>query len=522
MSASKKKKERQADETVQAAAVAREQKLQQEAQAERRSMRLYAAVGVIVTVLAIFLVVWNSGFIQRSATAATVGGVKYTTADAQFYYNSTYNGVLNYYYSYLGIMPFDYTTSVQDQMYDEENGITWHDYLLEEATTALANDTALVAKAKAEGYTMSQEARDSIDAFLADLNSAWPAQSTSLEAYIRANFGTYMTYDRLVELVEMQTLASDYSNSYLASLEYADDDYKAYYDENAAMLDTYTFTQYVFRASVDTTDAEGKDLGLSDEEIAQKLEEAKAEQKALADDVLARLEAGEDAQALADEYAEDLFSSAVSSLRTGSTLSTYNYAEWIMDDARKVGDITLSEYEGTTNYTYYVVRFEGRHLDDSLPANVRHALIAAETDKDASAPTSAQYDAAKSEAEALLKEWDGTEEAFMKLAAEHSADAGSAANGGLITNITASSGYVETFADWALDPARKEGDTGIVQNTGSSVKGWHIMYFVGHSDPIWKQTAYSTLANEDYTAWLETITEGYEVITGSGMKYVEG
>jgi len=525
VSASKKKKERQADEAVQAAAVEREQKLQQKAQAERRSMRMYAAVGIIVAVLAVLLVVWNSGFIQRSATAVTVNGVKYTTADAQFYYNSTYNSILNYYYGYMGILPFDYTVPVDEQMYDEENGITWHDYLMEESVNAMVSDTALVAMAEAEGYTMSQSARDSIDTFLADLERAWPAQGhASMDAYVRANFGTYMTYDRLVKLVEQQTLASDYSNAYLADLEFSDSEYKTYYDENADLLDTYTLTQYVFQASVATTDENGESLGLTEEEIADQLEKAKTEQKALADDLLARLKAGEDDQDLADEFEDQLYSSSLSSQRSGTSLSTYSFAEWAMDAARKDGDITLSENEGTNSHFYYVVRFEGRHLDESLPANVRHALIAAETDEGASVPTAAQYAAAKEEAEALLKEWesDGTEEAFAALAAEHSADTGSAANGGLITNITAGSGYVETFANWALDSARKEGDTGIVQNTGSTVKGWHLMYFVGHADPIWKQNAYNAMANEDYSAWLETVTEDYEATTGSGMKYVEG
>ena len=50
-------------------------------------------------------------------------------------------------------------------------------------------------------------------------------------------------------------------------------------------------------------------------------------------------------------------------------------------------------------------------------------------------------------------------------------DTGSAANGGLITNISSRSGYVDTFTDWALDPDRQPGDTGIVQNTWQLCQG---------------------------------------------------
>src|SRR5699024_983811 len=112
------------------------------------------------------------------------------------------------------------------------------------------------------------------------------------------------------------------------------------------------------------------------------------------------------------------------------------------------------------------------------------------------------------EAEELLEQWkagEATEDSFAALAQENSADTGSAANGGLISNISAASGYVDTFADWALDPARQPGDTGIVQNTGSSTKGWHIMYYVGSHDPIWKQTAFSALQSEDYDQLLADI-----------------
>ena len=130
---------------------------------------------------------------------------------------------------------------------------------------------------------------------------------------------------------------------------------------------------------------------------------------------------------------------------------------------------------------------------------------------------------ARAEAEELLAQWqagEATEDSFAALATEHSADPGSAANGGLISNITANSGYVETFTDWTLDPARKEGDTGIVQNTGSTVKGWHIMYYLS-GEPTWKQTADATLRSEEYAQWSEEVVAGYEAEQGAGMRFVQ-
>ena len=187
--------------------------------------------------------------------------------------------------------------------------------------------------------------------------------------------------------------------------------------------------------------------------------------------------------------------------------------------------MTVEESESTTSCLYYVVLFQGRERDDSNTADVRHILVAAEQDEGADQPTQAQYDAAYAEAEELLEQWkagEATEDSFAALAQEHSADTGSAANGGLITGISASSGYVETFADWALDPSRQPGDTGIVQNTGSSTKGWHIMYYVSAGDPIWKQTAFSAMQSEDYDQLLADIDESVTAQEGLGMKLVSG
>ena len=110
--------------------------------------------------------------------------------------------------------------------------------------------------------------------------------------------------------------------------------------------------------------------------------------------------------------------------------------------------------------------------------------------------------AAKTKAEALLEQWESgeaTEESFAALAVAESADPGSAANGGLYENVNSQSGFIAEFTDWAINPARKANDTGLVKNTESSTKGWHIMYFVGKNEPAWKEEARTGKANEDTT-----------------------
>lgn len=492
MSASREKKTRQ-DITAQGP-TDRQQKKQQEAAEARRSTILYTAVGAVCVVLFVFVVIWNLGFIQRSAAAVTINGVKYTAADVQYYYNSVLSG--------FGL------SSTPDSM---QNAI------MEYAVDALLTDAAKADKAEAEGYAMSEEARESLDSQLALLDTIWQDYGySSQKAFLQANYGPYMTYDKLTALLTRQALANDYSSAYVNSLEYSDADYQAYYQENADSLDSFTLTQFVFQAYLDTADDER-----TEEELTAAYEELKAEVKATAEELKARLEAGEDPEALIEAYKEDLYSYDVSKVTLGSSVNSA-YTDWAYDTARQAGDTTLAEYESTTAYTYnyYVARFEGRELDtESITADVRHILVSPETDEGTDEATDEQIAAAKTQAEELLAQWEAgeaTEDSFAALAVENSADTGSASNGGLISGITASSSYVDTFKDWALDPARKAGETGIVQ----SEYGWHIMYYVS-GEPTWENTIRTALSTQDYNTWLEAALEGYEADTGLGIKFVQ-
>ena len=517
MSASKKKKARQE-------LAEQEHSKPQETQKAPHSDKLYAVVGILCLALVVLVLAWNTGIIQRNAAAVTVNGVKYTVADAQYYYNSTKQSVQNFYYSNLGMLPFDGSVSTKDQVYDSETGETWYDYLLGQTLDTMATYDAIEAKAKSEGYTMSAESKEFLDSQLAELQSAADNGGfKDADAYVKAIYGTYLTYDRFAQLFEKSVFVSDYINSVTTGFTYADSDYQAYYEENADALDNYTITQFVFRASVPTTDDNGNAIERTEDEEKAALEQAKAEAKAKAEDIMARLEKGEDAADLAEEYSEDLYSYDISDVRTGSLVNT-SYTDWAFDPARRNGDLTLAEYDGSGSYFYYVARFEDRERDDTPTANVRHILVAADTDEGAAQPTEAQYAEAKKKAEELLAQWkagEATEESFAELAAANSADGGSAADGGLIPNITAESGYIQDFTDWSMDPSRKEGDTGLVKNTGSATKGWHVMYYVASGDPVWKMSADSVLRSEDYAVWEEAVCEGYAAKSGIGLKFLQ-
>ena len=485
------------------------------AQEEKHSNVKYAVVGALSVVLVAFLLVWNTGIIQRNAAAVTVDGEKYSAADVQYYLRSLMlqNGISS-------------TSSLKSMTMNSTTGETMYDYLKSQAVERLVTCAALDKQAAEEGFTMSDDTQTEVDDQLKQLEEQWvSAGYQSRDAFIRANYGPYMTYDRLVELFTRDMLVNEYATQFSDSLSYSDADYEQYYQENANTLDEYTITQFVFNATVDTTDADGNTIEMTDDEKSAALEQAKTEKQARAQELQSKLEAGEDPAQLAQEYADDLTGDpSISQVMSGSSVASSSYAQWAQDTARQNGDVTLSEYDaGPSSYYYYVVRFEGRARNDENTATVRHILVAADQDEGASEPTEDQYAAAKTKAEELLDQWKSgaaTEESFAELAKANSADTGSAADGGLITDIYSGSGYVSTFTDWALDAARQPGDTGIVQNTGSSTKGWHIMYYVAAGDPVWKQTAANALRSADYTKWTDEVKSGYEAVKGAGLEFV--
>lgn len=489
----------------------RGEKRRQEEEKDRRTIALYSAVGVVVIAAALILLVWNSGLLQRNLTALNLNGTKYTAADVQYYYNNFYSTYANQYL-------FDPTVSVKEQVYKQETGESWYDYLLDQSLEAMANNTALAARAKAEDFALTAESQSQMNSFLSQLNTAWVGQAASRDAFIKNTFGPYMTYNRLVELARLEYLASDYANSQLDTVEHANADYETYYQEHSDELDTIIYTQFAFRASVPTTDDQGNPIEMTDEEKSAQLEALKATQKAYAESVQTKLENGADPEALAEEYKEELYSSALSRRSTGSEASMSSYASWLLDSSRRPGDITLTEREIGDSTYYYVAFFHERLRDAENTHSVRHILVRA--GDGVSDPTQEQYDEAESKAQDLLDQWkagDADEDSFAALASSNSSDTGSAASGGLISRITSTSSYVEPFRDWAVDAARRPGDTELVKTEF----GWHIMYYVSTDDPVWRLDAADGLREQDYEQLISQISEGHTIDLGIGINLIK-
>ena len=487
---------------------------------------------MIVAVLVVILLVWHSGIFQRRETAVSVGGRDYSVTDVMYYYGSALSQ--ESLYSQYGMSSFDTSVDPAEQYRDEAQTQTYHDYFLDQAVTALTQAAALQNAADEAGYTLTEEDQATAEQQIESMRQTAEQYGLNLAGYLKARFGRYMTPSAYRDCVERAAMINGYANSVYDGLTYTDEEIQTYYEENADTLDTFQYYYaFIDGTAESTTDEEGNTVEPTEEESTAAMEEAKAQADAFA---AALNEADDKAAAfgelLADYVGEDSVDT-YSPLRTtvGSGLAS-SYSEWMQDAGRTAGDVTVAESTTSSSTGYYVVLFMDRYRDETPTVDIRHILIKAElTQEDdpatedvdeSTVPTQEALDAAKAEAERLLSEWesgDKTTESFGALAEANSDDTGSSSNGGLYEQVSRGDMF-DAFDAWIFDESRQAGDTTLVENPQSGQQGWHVIYFQDWDNPVWKNTADSSIRSQRLNDWVTGLTDGLEAVQGSGAKYV--
>lgn len=536
-----KKKLAQKEALTQLGLTEKEKKERKEAAAKKRNTILGTIAGVIIVVLVALLLVWNSGFFARHTTALEVNGHKYSVADMDYFYHQMINQELSMYsfYQQMGqeiSVPFDVNQDLKTQYVDEEKTQSYHDYFLAQAKDQVVRVTALTDAANAEGFTPDEETQKSMDSILADLRETASKNGYSSATHLlKLNYGNHINEKVYLKNVKLSMLASSYDSAAQAkaTVDYSAEDMKAYYDEHSALYNSYDFDYAYFDGQpVKDTDEDGNTIEPTEEQKTQAMADAKAKAEGLMSAIKDSTSEDDLATVFANAAALYNLSNTANSLVLGSQLQDrVIYDEWLVDSARKAGDIELFESEGNG---YYVIQFRDSYLYDEPTVDVRHILVKAETDEgaetneyDVPIPSQAQMDAAHDEAEELMKQFnqgDKTADAFGELAEEHSDDGRDsegklATSGGLYTDVHKGT-MVQNFNDWIFDTSRKEGDVGLVENAGPGYYGWHVVYFQASHDPAWLTSARSARSSEDIEAWNAKLLEGYEGVEASGFSSV--
>lgn len=528
MSASAKKKLRKEETAAQLT------EKQLKAKKEAKKLKTYTTifVAVIAVVLVASLAIAgmnffkNSGIKEKNTVAAVIDGHEFNTVDMSYYYvdtvQSNYNSWVSAYGDstamFMSMNGLDISLPLGEQTYSD--GTTWADYFIDLAINRAQSDYLLAKLAKEEGMELSENSQTMLEQTFNNL----PAIATlygysDVDSYLHSVYGPGASMDTYREYAEVSALATDYYQAYQNNLVIDDAAIRAHEAENYDKFSNFSYASYVISYSDfltgGTEDEDGK-VTYSEEEK----EAARAAAKAAA-------------EALPQCATEEELNAAVAAIKDGAKSTAYdgihyssinvNAVDWMADSSRKEGDFTVVANKTTTtdengqettvisSYTAYV--FLGRN-DNTMPlANVRHILVNFEggtTDENGNTVYSdAEKAAAYEEAENLLALYEMsamTEQDFADLATANTDDTGSAATGGLYEDITPQKGiYVESFTDWATDPAREAGDTGIIEST----YGYHVMYYVGDDEMTYRD---SMIAEEIRT---QTIGDWYDGIMAS-------
>lgn len=529
MSASAKKKLRK----EQNAAQLTEKQLREQKEAKKLKIYTLIFVVAIIVVLAAGLIIAgtsyykSAGIAEKNTVAVVVDDHEINSVEMSYHYHdlitSTYNSWVTAYGDslelYMSFMGLDPSLPLSEQYYDTD--VTWADYFIESAAEKAKSDYLLSEKAKAEGFTISEEAQAELNATIEQLSMFAAIYGyPNVDGYLRGVYGPGANEETYRAYSERLILAQDYYNAYVETLNIDDAAIRAYEADKYDEFSSFSYATYRFNYAdylTGGTEDENGNVTYTDAENEAARAAAKADADAMPvcvnveelNTAIAALAVNADNSKTCTVYTDSLYS-------TTSTVAR----EWLADENRKSGDFIVLPFETTaTNESgedvavvndYYAVLFLDRN-DNTMPlANIRHILVNFEggtTDESGNTTyTDAEKQTALDEAEAILNEFksgEATDAAFAALATEKTDDTASAATGGLYEDITPEQGiYVESFTNWAVDPERQAGDTGIIEST----YGYHVMYYVGDDEMSYRDHMIAEqIRTESLDSWYNEI-----------------
>ena len=297
----------------------------------------------------------------RDTVVATVGEMELTNSELQIFYWQAVSDFYNEYGFYMDSSVLDMSAPFDKQYYDEENGITWQKFFVENGLNIWHRYAALCMQGKEEGYVLDGEMQDylagipaELDAMAVEYGFEDAAQMLAEDMSLVCDEAGYMGF------LETNVYATRYLDTFYDKLMPTVDEMEAYYKENEADLNL----QGIYSdsgMSVDvrhilvcpqggTEDATGN-VVYSDEEW----ETCRAAAQKILDQYLAGDKTEESFAQLATEYTEDPGSMSTgglySAVRVGQMVEPFE--DWCMDTSRKSGDTGLVQ----TTYGYHVMYY---------------------------------------------------------------------------------------------------------------------------------------------------------------------
>lgn len=464
------------------------QKRKEEKEKEKKEERISTAIGIVVLVALVCLVASFPirTYLATHETYVVVNGEAVNKVEFDYQYNLTKNNYITQYGSYLTYFGLDTSKDLSTQMYSDT--LTWQDYFEQNAVESLKQNKALMAEAKAAGFTY--DTTDEYNTFKETIKTSAAAAGISEKEYVRSIYGSYATMGRIEEYVKNDMVMNAYYQKLQEDKAPSDDEIQSYYEENKATYDSVDYRLTTIEA----------DLPTEPTELADPVEETAADTTGTTDGTAATdstqdtayqpsdaeiAKAMEDAKVLADDAEQTVAKDGEAHENEKKSSVNYLISDWLFDDARKAGDTTVITNDNS--HCYYAVAFEKRYLDETPSADVR--VIIPTEDKTG---------------EEILEEWKNgaaTEDSFAELCKKYTQDTSAVENGGLFEQVT-KTGMTEELSNWIFDNSRQAGDTVAITVSDTT----YVLYYIGQDQPEWKINIKNTLVSDTMSQHMQDIT----------------
>lgn len=507
----------------------------------QKTARIIKSVVCVVVIVALLVTYVATGAVRKGFIASLSIPAQYFTgltvsngentakikvSTYNFYFATLYNSMLSQQsqYEQYGIdladagLDVDFDKKLSQQTYtdpDTEETMSWdehmHDLVVDSIESTYTYYLAAVEANGGEDPEITDDQKTEINDTLDSYKETASGYGYTLSGYLVQAMGKGVTESVFRTETTRQYIAQNYQEELSSGTQdttYTEEDINAYKDEHLEDLQSVDIKIFEC-SSEDDAKAFSESLaadGSNFTELCTEYASSDFDKKAYADEgystelgmTRSALQSRGYAIATADDHEHE-----DGEEHSDDEELTYSGLDWLFSSDRQAGDI----YQYSTSVVYVIAPAS---LSDRNTVNVRHILIAPETDEedaDATTATDEQWAAAYDQARELLASWDGTEDGFATLATENSTDTGSTENGGLYEDVVTGQ-MVNSFSTWCFDDSRKAGDTGIVR----SDYGYHIMYFVGENDQkIWQYNAEQALLSEDSASAAEALEDEYTI-----------
>ena len=464
------------------------QKRKEEKEKEKKEERISTAVGIVFLVALVCLVASFPirTYLATHETYVVINGEEVNKVEFDYVYNTSKNNYITQYGSYLSYFGLDTSKDLSTQMYSDT--LTWQDYFEQNAVESLKQNKALMAEAKAAGFTY--DTTDEYNTFKETIKTSAASAGISEKEYVRSIYGSYATMGRIEEYVKNDMVMNAYYQKLQEDNAPSDDEIQSYYEENKATYDSVDYRLTTIEA----------DLPTEPTELADPVEETAADTTGTTDGTAATdstqdtayqpsdaeiAKAMEDAKVLADDAEQTVAKDGEAHENEKKSSVNYLISDWLFDDARKAGDTTVITNDNS--HCYYVVAFEKRYLDETPSADVR--VIIPTEDKTG---------------EEILEEWKNgaaTEDSFAELCKKYTQDTSAVENGGLFEQVT-KTGMTEELSNWIFDSSRQAGDTVAITVSDTT----YVLYYIGQDQPEWKISIKNTLVSDTMSQHVQDIT----------------